>query len=129
MEPSEPPSPAPDGFEGRFEGPHFRFSIYAVRSVVAAGLRVFAYTVHRIVAGGHSDRVIDSAFKHPAVGIRLPVSMACALVVVLPMRTAAGPTEVEAFRVKFKGAFGPIVMWTLCFGALAAGMKLLWAFE
>jgi hypothetical protein len=126
MEPSDPPSPAPDGFEGRFEGPRFWFSTHVVGSVVAAGLLVFAHSFYRIVEGGLFDRVVGFVLKHPAFGIGLPASMACALVVVLLMRNVAGPTEVAAFGVKSKGASGRIVMRVPCFGALAAGMKLLW---
>jgi hypothetical protein len=52
--------------------------------------------------------------------------MSCSLVIVLLLRTVEGPIELEAFGVKFKGASGSIIMWTLCFISLVGGLKLLW---
>jgi hypothetical protein len=129
VQPREVPSSTRDEFDQRFEQPRLWFSVYALGSVFLAGLIIFAYTFYKIVDDGHFDRVIDFIFKHPAVSIGIPTSMISAMVIVLLMRTVAGPIELEALGVKFKGASGPIIMWILCFGTFAAGIKLLWSLE
>jgi len=48
------------------------------------------------------------------------------LVLVIMLRVVTGPIEFKAGGVEFKGASAPIVMWLLCFLALAGALRMLW---
>ena len=40
--------------------------------------------------------------------------------------TRSGAIEFEVLTVKFRGASGPVVLWTFAFLAIVAGIKVLW---
>jgi hypothetical protein len=69
---------------------------------------------------------LSIAQKQFAAVIGLPMSAIASLFVVLVLRIAAGPIEVEVGSFKFKGAAAPIVFWLLCFLSIATAIKLLW---
>jgi len=69
-------------------------------------------------------KVIDGHF---AATIAVPLSGVSAVCVVLTLRATAGPIELEAWGVKFRGASGPLVFWLLVFAAFILGVKFLWA--
>jgi hypothetical protein len=54
------------------------------------------------------------------------MSAIAALFIVLVLRIAAGPIEVELGPLKFRGAAAPVVFWLICFVAIALMIKLLW---
>jgi len=59
--------------------------------------------------------------------VGVPEAVGAALILVIILRAAAGPIEFEApFGFKFKGASGPLVLWVLCFLAIAAALWRLW---
>jgi hypothetical protein len=64
--------------------------------------------------------------RHFAATIGLPAAAAGAFVIIAVIRQTDGPLEFEALGVKFRGASGPIILWVLCFAAMAAGIWLLW---
>jgi hypothetical protein len=55
-----------------------------------------------------------------------PICMITALVLVLMLRVVSGKIEFKAAGMEFKGASGPIVLWLLCFLALAVVCRMLW---
>jgi hypothetical protein len=118
---------APDSFEEALNRPRFWFAVYTIGSVFAAGLFVFIFTFYKISESGQFNKAIELVFMHPAVSVGVPFSIVSAITIVLLMRTVAGPIELEAFGVRFKGASGPIIMWILCFGVLVAAVKLVWS--
>ena len=65
-------------------------------------------------------------FDHFTATIGLPMAAAAAFLIVTFFRTVEGPIKLEALHVKFEGASGPILMWILCFGAIAGALKALW---
>jgi hypothetical protein len=65
-------------------------------------------------------------FAHFPATIGLPLAAAASFVVVAIFRTVEGPMKFEAFNIKFEGASGPIIMWFLCFVAIAGAIKALW---
>ncbi len=65
--------------------------------------------------------------KNFAAIVGLPLAaIGSFIVVVFLEHTTDGPLEFEGFGFKFKGASGPVVLWVLCFLAIAGMIKLLW---
>jgi hypothetical protein len=76
---------------------------------------------------GFTDQAwLTIAQQHFAAVIGLPMSAIAALFIVLVLRIAAGPIEVELGPLKFRGAAAPVVFWLICFVAIALMIKLLW---
>lgn len=70
--------------------------------------------------------VFEVALAHFAATVGLPSAALSALCIVVFLESSSGPIEFEGLGFKFKGASGPIVLWVLCFLAIAAAIKLLW---
>jgi hypothetical protein len=70
--------------------------------------------------------LVDIAKSHFAATVGLPAAALVAMAVVLFLEFNAGPIEFEVVGFKFRGASGPVVLWTFCFMAIAAAIKLLW---
>jgi len=69
------------------------------------------------------------ARRHFAAVIGLPSAALAALFIVLVLRTVAGPIELKIPGFEFRGASGPIVMWILCFLAIALAISWLWPLQ
>jgi len=69
---------------------------------------------------------VPIAIKNFPVLIGLPLAAVAALGIVLVLETTSGRIEFEMIGLKFKGASGPIVLWVLCFAAIAGAINLLW---
>ena len=95
-------------------------------AVIATAL--FAAAVFAIVLWrGFKDQAwLTVAQKQFAAVIGLPTAAIAALFIVLVLRIAAGPIEVELGPLKFKGAAAPVVFWLISFVAIAMMIKLLW---
>ncbi len=65
-------------------------------------------------------------FDHFPATIGLPLAGAASFVIIALFRTTEGPIKLEAIGIKFEGASGPILMWVLCFSAIATAIKALW---
>jgi hypothetical protein len=66
-------------------------------------------------------------WQHAPVLMGLPLASIAALSIVLLLsRVVDSPLELEGLGLKFKGAAGPVVLWILCFGAIVAGIHVLW---
>ncbi len=59
--------------------------------------------------------------------VGIPMSAISAFCIVSLLRVTNGPIEFEGLGFKFQGASGPVVLWVVCFLALAAALTLLWA--
>jgi hypothetical protein len=68
----------------------------------------------------------NDAFTHFASVIGLPCAAAAAFVIIALFRVTEGRIKFEVIGFKFEGASGPIVMWVLCFLAIAAAIRMLW---
>ena len=69
---------------------------------------------------------VPIAKEHFAAVVGLPMAALASLCIVLVLRIASGPVELDAWGLKFKGASAPIVFWLVCFLAIATGIKMLW---
>lgn len=97
--------------------------IFAIVGVFCAA-GVFGYTI-LVVAFGF--RYWEEVLKdHFAAIIGLPGSAAVAFILVVFLRQTEGPIEFEGLGFKFKGAAGQVIMWAVCFWAIAGAIKMLW---
>ena len=88
--------------------------------LAVAGLIIIAW-VNRF------DPVLtEQVVKNFAAIIGLPFAFIAAFVVVALFREGAGPMEFSGFGLTSKGASGEIILWILCFLAIAGSIQLLW---
>jgi hypothetical protein len=73
--------------------------------------------------------LLPIGMKHFAATICLPLAAIGAVCLVLSLKAYTGPIEIEAFKVKFRGASGPIILWILCFLAMVFSIWLLWKLQ
>lgn len=66
------------------------------------------------------------AFEHFPATVGLPAAAAGAFVICALFRTAEGKIRFAALGLRFEGASGPIIMWVLCFLAIAVAIRILW---
>jgi hypothetical protein len=95
---------------------------FAVLAVIAAAL-IFAFAVLVSTHLQNWEKVLE---EHFAAIIGLPGAAAAAFVLVVFLRQTEGPIEFEGLGFKLKGAAGQILMWVICFLAIAGAIKLLW---
>jgi hypothetical protein len=87
------------------------------------GVTFFAFSIYGMI---HEEWVEELAKQHFAAAIGLPCAALAALLLVTILEINAGRIEFKALGLEFKGAAGPIVMWVLCFLAIAGAIRLLW---
>jgi len=92
-------------------------------AAVVFGATFFTFAVYAMV---REHWVEEIAKEHFAATIGLPSAALGSLLLVTILEISAGQIELKGFGVEFKGAAGPIIMWVLCFLAIAAAIKLLW---
>jgi hypothetical protein len=95
----------------------------AVVSTAVFATAMFAIVIWR---GLHEEAWLPIAKAHFAAVVGLPLVAIAALFVVLILRMASGPIEVEIGSFKFKGAAAPIVFWIMCFLAMSTALRILW---
>jgi hypothetical protein len=94
-----------------------------VASAIVAG--VFVYFLALDIA--YAQPWMMEVFKeHTAAVLGLPLAAIAALALVLALETKSGRIEFEGFGFKFRGASGEVIMWVICFLAMASSIKLLW---
>lgn len=92
-------------------------------SVLAVALMIVNWLVVLVLSISTLRELVAQRFP---VVVLLPTAGVAAFAVVFLFRQAAGPIELEAFTIKFKGAAGPVFLWILCFLAMALAIKWLW---
>lgn len=70
------------------------------------------------------ERIIEKQF---AAVIGLPLAAALAAFVVVALRHSEGPIKFKAVGFEFEGASGQVMLWVICFLAIAGAIRLLWA--
>jgi hypothetical protein len=117
--------------EVRETGPNFteaqkRFVTWTIIVLLAVALGVVVGVWAAAIIGallGSGPGILRQRF---AAIVGLPAAGAVAFVIVMVFRQTAGPIEFEAAFIKFKGAAGPVILWALCFLAIAGAIKMLW---
>src|SRR5262245_11473999 len=94
------------------------------RPVVNLGIALVALAAVALLVGvawhNRFDPVLtDLVLRNFPAIIGLPFAFIGAFVVVALFRQAETPVEFEGFGLKLKGAAGEIVLWILCFIAIA----------
>jgi len=72
------------------------------------------------------DEWVELAKEHLPAVIGLPIAAATAFLLVSILQVTSGKIEFECIGFKFRGASGPVVLWTASFIAMAICIKLLW---
>lgn len=68
----------------------------------------------------------EIGLKHFPSIVGVPAAAIASILIVLTLRTVAGPLEFKIFGLEFKGASGPTAFWILCFLAICAAIRLTW---
>ncbi len=99
-----------------------------VRWLVILGASAFGavFTAGMAITITSENWIIDLAREHFAATIGLPFAALASLCLVILLEITAGNIEIKGPGFEFKGAGGPIIMWTVCFLAIAFAIKLLW---
>lgn len=64
--------------------------------------------------------------QHFIAIVALPAAGAASFILIFIFRQTSGPVEIEGFSIKFKGAAGPLILWIMCFLAMAGAIKMVW---
>ena len=64
--------------------------------------------------------------EHFAATIGLPMAALLSAFIVVALRHSEGPIKFEGLGMKFEGASGQVVLWVVCFLAIAVAIRLLW---
>ncbi len=99
----------------------------AMSWVALAAAAIFAgfffYEIALIARLGFFDQLF---LKHTPSLVGLPIAAGSSLALVLLLRTVSGDIQVKFIGFEFKGAAGPLVMWILCFLAMAFAIRYTW---
>ena len=101
--------------------------IVAIMALIAATFvgGVFVFFLVRDMA--NAEPWMMEVFRaHPGALLGLPLAALAALCIVLFLEAKSGPIEFEGFSFKFRGASGEIILWVICFLAIASAIKLMW---
>jgi hypothetical protein len=98
-------------------------TVLATIASIGAAL-LFLALVYIAWAQGHLFSLIE---KHYGAMVGLPAAAGLALIIVALFRQREGPIELEAPGFKVKGATGPVLLWVICFLAIAWAMKEMWS--
>ena len=72
------------------------------------------------------EDLLEISKSHFAAIVGLPVSAVFAAFLVVVLQQTSGPVKFEGLGFKFEGTSGQVVLWVLCFLAIAGAIKLLW---
>ncbi len=70
--------------------------------------------------------IVEVVKEHFAATIGLPMAALLAAFIVVALRYAEGPIKFEGLGMKFEGASGQVILWVVCFLAIAVAIRLLW---
>jgi hypothetical protein len=98
-----------------------RWSIFLAAAIY--GVTFFAFSIYGMV---REEWVEEMVKEHFAATIGLPSGALAALLLVTIFEINAGRVEFKVIGFEFKGAAGPIVMWVVCFLAIAISIRMLW---
>jgi hypothetical protein len=73
------------------------------------------------------ELMLELTKRNFAAMVGLPVAAVFAVFLVVVLQQTSGPIKFEGLGFKFEGTSGQVVLWILCFLAMAGAIKLLWA--
>jgi hypothetical protein len=109
------------GMSGRIQKIVFWFAVLA--GLASAGVLAYMILGATVFAFRESPNLLRGYF--PAI-FGIPGAIIVAFVIVVFWRLTDGPVEFEGLGFKVNGAAGQIVMWVVCFLAIAGAIKLVW---
>lgn len=78
------------------------------------------------IANFRSDWQMQILREHYAAVVGLPAAAAGAFVMVTLFRQVSGTITMTFPGLKLEGASGPILLWVVCFIAMALAIKMIW---
>lgn len=78
------------------------------------------------IANFRSDWQIQILREHYAAIVGLPSAAAGAFVMVTLFRQVSGTIRISFGGLSLEGASGPILLWVVCFIAMALAIKMIW---
>ena len=63
---------------------------------------------------------------HFAAVVGLPMAALLSAFIVVGLRHSEGPIKFEGLGMKFEGASGQVILWVICFLAIATAIRLVW---
>ena len=106
-----------------------------IEATVANGVRIVSLVVLAsivialiafVIMRWNDPEIRKIAADHLRATVGLPIAGVFALLIIAVFRTTSGQIEFSGLGFTFKGASGPIVMWVLCFLAIAGSLRMLW---
>lgn len=73
--------------------------------------------------------LLEIATKHFAAVVGLPFAALLSAFIVVALHHAAGPLKFEGLGFKFEGGAGEVILWVVCFLAIAGAIRLLWSVD
>lgn len=73
------------------------------------------------------DSLVQIVTRHFAAVVGLPLAALLAAFIVVALRHTAGPIKFEGLGFKFEGGAGQVILWVICFLAIALGIRVLWS--
>lgn len=70
--------------------------------------------------------MLELTKRNFAAIVGLPVAAVFAVFLVVVLQQTSGPVKFEGLGFKFEGSSGQVVLWIMCFLAMAGAIKLLW---
>jgi hypothetical protein len=105
--------------EDTYQQASFWGTVFLCGAVIVTGTIV---AISDYTADWHLQMLHD----HFAAIVGLPSASAGAFIIVTLFRQVAGPIEIEVWGLKLKGAGGPVLLWVVCFLALAFALWMVW---
>jgi hypothetical protein len=102
------------------------FGIVAQIVAVAILLIIVMVWAVFVIQRWNDKEARDIVTTHLQATVGLPVAGIFAYLLVALFRTTEGRIRFEVIGFKFDGAAGPIIMWVLCFLAIAVSIRMLW---
>lgn len=90
---------------------------------IAAFVALFSICYLLITDNVLFRKIVD---EHVRAVVGVPMAAVSAFLVVFILESRAGTIEFEIFKVKFRGASGPVVLWVFTFLSFVLGIWLLW---
>lgn len=84
-------------------------------------IAVMVIWVVKIIAAITNEVVVNNL----VLVVGLPLAATCATGVILGVRQTEGPIEIQLYGLQLKGGSGPVILWVVCFLAIAIAIRML----
>jgi len=102
-------------------------SVFQLLTKLAVIIMMIIYVAYIPINAMKQDSwIVGIAKQHFVTTIGLPFMALLSYFIVTTLESRFSKIEFKAIGFEFKGASGPIVLWILCFLAMAVAVKINW---